>query len=296
MTPSRKRLLLVHNAIAGIKGRSLVEDVVAELEKSGATVTRAAPGESEMRRLAETASDHFDALIAAGGDGTVRALAAALGTQTVPIALIPMGTGNVLAAEVALPKKPRDLAHLILTGRVQRIEGARVNGEPFFLMTGAGFDGAAVKALDTPLKRRIGKAAYTLPGLKAVAAPLPVLDLDIDGKAYRANWVVFANGHRYGGPFTITRKADLRKPGLQAVIITSSGKLAQLRQLTLLGLGYLDKDSGVEVIPCQRATVRSAAPVLVQCDGDFFGETPITVEAGGPAFHMIVPDAYANGA
>ncbi len=296
MPPRRQRLLLIHNAIAGVRGRSLAGDVVAELTRAGATVTRAAPGEAEMRRLAETAEANFDAIIAAGGDGTVRALAAALGTQTVPIGLVPMGTGNVLAAEVALPKRARALADLILNGRAVRIEGARVNGQPFFLMTGAGFDGAAVKGLDTPLKRKIGKAAYTVPGLRAVAAPLPKLELEIDGKPYSANWVVFANGHRYGGPFTITRKADLRKPGLQAVLINSGSKLAQLRQLTRLGLGNLERDSGVEVIPCHHATVRSASPVLVQCDGDFFGETPITVEAGGPAFHFIVPDAYANGA
>jgi diacylglycerol kinase (ATP) len=109
---------------------------------------------------------------------------------------------------------------------------------------------------------------------------------------------VFANGHRYGGPFTITSKADLRHSGLQAVVVNSSGKLAQMRQLTRLGLGILDGDSGVEVVPCQRATVRStsALPALVQCDGDFFGEAPITIEAGGPVFHMIVPEAYARGA
>jgi diacylglycerol kinase (ATP) len=293
---ARQRFLLIHNAIAGVEGRSLADDVVVALEKSGATVTRAAPGETEMRCLAATASDHFDAVIAAGGDGTVRALAAALGSQPIPIAFVPMGTGNVLASEVALPRKASELAQLIRSGPSVRIEGARVNGEPFFLMTGVGFDGAAVSALSTPLKRRVGKAAYTLPGLKAFSEPLPVLDIEIDGISHRASWIVVANGHRYGGPFIITRKADLRQRGLQAVLIKSSGKFAQLRQLTRLGLGMLDGDKDVEVISCQRVSVRSASgPVLVQCDGDPFGETPVLIEAGGPAFHLIVPEAYANG-
>lgn len=293
---ARQRFLLIHNAIAGVKGRSLAGDVVAELEKSGATVTRAAAGEAEMRRLAETASVKFDAVIAAGGDGTVRALAAALGTQTVPIGLVPMGTGNVLASEVALPRTPRALAELFRTGPSLRIEGARINGDAFYLMAGAGFDGAAVNALNTPLKRRVGKAAYMMPGLRAFAAPLPVLDVEIDGTHHRANWIVVANGHRYGGPFVITRKADLRKPGLQAVLIKSSGKIAQLRQLTRLGLGTLERDKHVEIIPCKRVNIRShGRPVLVQCDGDSFGETPVSIEAGGPAFHMIVPETYAKG-
>lgn len=293
--PNRKRFLLVHNAIAGVKGRTLVEDVVAELERRDASVVRCAPGEQAMRDAAGNASGGFEAIIAAGGDGTVRALAAALAGDAMPIALIPMGTGNVLASEVGLPRRAGPLADVIINGPVQPIFGAKANGQPFYLMAGAGFDGAAVGGLDTPLKRRIGKLAYTGPGLKALTSKPPLLDVVVDGQLHTANWVVFANGQRYGGPFTITRTADLRTPGLRAVLITAKTRLALMRILTRLGVMSLDRAAGVKVIPCTRASVRSNQKIAVQVDGDAFGETPLDVEAGGSGFNLIVPAAYAKG-
>ncbi len=290
----RSRFLLIHNAVAGVKGRTLVDEVVAKLEQSGASVTRCAAGEAAMRDAVASAGGRYDALVAAGGDGTVRALAAAIDGAAVPIALIPMGTGNVLASEVSLPRRAGPLAEIILNGPVLAVTGARANGKPFYLMAGAGFDGDAVATLSTPWKRRLGKLAYAGPGLKALARKPPHLDVTVDGQHHEANWVVFANGQRYGGPFTITRRADLRQPGLHAVLITAPSQLALMTKLARLSLTSLDKARGVKIVPCQTATVRSAQPVSVQVDGDEFGQTPLDVEAGGSGFNFIVPPAYAQ--
>lgn len=295
IAPTRHRFLLVHNAIAGVKGRTLVDEVVARLESVGASITKCASGEAAMREAVDHAAGKYDAIIAAGGDGTVRALAAALNGAAVPIALIPMGTGNVLASEVGLPKRAGHLADVILQGRVQSISGARANGEPFYLMAGAGFDGAAVSGLDTPWKRRVGKLAYAGPGLRALTRKPPLLNVTVDGQAYTANWVVFTNGQRYGGPFTITKRADLRSAGLHAVLITAASRLALMAKLARLGVASLDRAKGVQVIPCERATVRSLQPVAVQVDGDPFGQTPLEIVAGGSGFYFIVPHAYALG-
>ena len=291
-TANRRRFLLVHNAIAGVKGRTLVDEVAAELERRGASITRCGPGEVAMHDAVKQATGNYDAIIAAGGDGTVRALAAALSGVAMPIALIPMGTGNVLASEVGLPKRASLLADVIINGRVQPIIGARANGQPFYLMAGAGFDGAAVSGLDTPWKRQVGKLAYAGPGLRVLTSKPPLLHVVIDGLAYSANWVVFANGQRYGGPFTITHQADLRAPGLHAVLITAKTRLALMSKLMRLGVTSLDRARGVKVIPCERATVRSSQPIAVQVDGDPFGATPLDIEAGGSGFNFIVPDAY----
>ncbi len=293
-TTQRSRFLLIHNAIAGLKGRSLVDNVVTELERRGASVTRCAPGEAAMRAAVANASQNFDALIAAGGDGTVRALAAALNGAAIPIALIPMGTGNVLASETGMPRRAAALSGVIVSGPVQHIDGARANGQPFYLMAGAGFDGAAVSGLNTPLKRRLGKLAYAGPGFSALASKPPLLDITIDGKSYVANWVVFANGQRYGGPFTITRRSDLRTPGLHAVLITAPTRRALAGMVARLAAGALDRTAGVTIVPCQTASVRSVAKVMVQVDGDAFGETPLEIEAGGCGFGLIVPGAYAR--
>lgn len=290
----RRRFLLVHNPAAGTAGRTLTSRVVAELERQGATVTRALPPSGMGPVIAAGAAEAFDAVIAAGGDGTFRALAAALERVHVPLGLIPAGTGNVLASEISLRKSPVVIADVLMRGPIVEIEGARANGEPFYLMAGAGFDGAVVRDLDTPWKQRIGKAAYTKPVLAALAAASPELEVTIDGKAYRAGWVVAAKARRYGGLFTIAPGAALAAEDLQVVLFKSEKRSVRVRQLLALGAGLLTSDPSVAFVAGRRISVRSAVPVAVQIDGDGFGVTPLDIAAGGPRVQLIVPPEYAS--
>lgn len=290
----RRRFLLVFNPTAGLEGRSLVHEVAAGLEHLGCEVIRFDGAPEALPQLLRQTAPNLDAVIAAGGDGTVRASAALLAGYDVPLGVVPMGTGNVLAYEIGLPRSAVGLVHLLRSGPVRRIEGAHANGEPFFLMAGVGFDGAVIRELDVPLKRRVGKAAYAGPVLKVLRQPQPLLSLEIDGKPFSAQWLVVANAHRYGGPFVIARDAGLERPGLVAVVAQASNRIAQLRQLTALGLGRLHRARGVAMIPCRHVTVASAQAIASQIDGDRFVTTPLEISAGGIAVRLIVPKTYAN--
>jgi diacylglycerol kinase (ATP) len=289
----RRRFLLVHNPIAGLDGRRLVHEVTAGLQHIGADVTRFDGAPRELPAVLQDRASSIDAVIAAGGDGTIRALAALLEPYGLPLGVVPMGTGNVLAHEIGLPSSAVGLADLLLRGPVHEFEGARANGEPFFLMAGVGFDGQVIGHLDTPLKRRIGKAAYVSPFIKTLRAERTTLDVEVDGARHQAQWVVAANGRRYGGAFIIAPQAGLERPGLVAVLIKNAGQLGLLRQLLALGTGRLHRASGVEMIPCTRLTVHSAGPVASQIDGDPFVATPLEISAGGARVRLIVPEAYA---
>jgi diacylglycerol kinase (ATP) len=290
----RRRFLLAFNPTAGLDGRRLVEEVVAGLEHLGADVIRHDGAPHALPELLRDNAANLDAVIAAGGDGTIRALAAHLDGLDLPVGVVPMGTGNVLAHEIGLPRSAVGLVHLLMHGPVRRFEGARANGETFFLMAGVGFDGAVIGALDTPLKRRVGKAAYAGPVLKVLRQPQPLLDIEVDGQPFRAQWLVAANAHRYGGPFVIARDAGIERPGLIAVVMQSPHRLSQLRQLLALGIGRLHRASGVHMIPCRHIVVRSTQPVASQIDGDPFVATPLEITAGGVGVRLIVPETYAK--
>jgi diacylglycerol kinase family enzyme len=287
---ARQRFLLVHNPTAGVRRGRLVEDVVAALERRGATVIRAAPGEAGANGPLSAAG--YDAVLAAGGDGTIRALSAAAGS--LPIGIVPTGTGNVFATEIGLPWTAPAIAEVLIGGPVVEIEGARANGAPFFLMAGAGFDGEVVRRLDTGLKRRVGKLAYGTPILRALLTKPVELEVTIDGAKHSARWIVIANARHYGGSFVIAREAGVLKPGLQSVLFKSLGRVTNARQLLALAAGALARDSGVEIVSCRRVTVDAANPVPVQIDGDPFEPTPLVVEAGGPRVHVIVPPGFAR--
>jgi diacylglycerol kinase family enzyme len=287
----RRRFLLVHNLTAGVKGGSVVPKVVASLEARGAMVDMAAPREDNGADVRPLSVAGYDAVIAAGGDGTIRAISAQVGG--LPVGIIPAGTGNVLATEIGLSRSADAIADVLTRGPVIEIEGAHANGAPFFLMAGAGFDGAVVHALDVGLKRRIGKAAYALPALRTLfTRPVP-LEVTVDGAAHSARWVVVTKASRYGGSFVISREAGVLNPGLRAVLFKSHSRIVLLRQLLALAAGTLEREQSVDILPCRHVTVDGPVLVPVQIDGDDFGFTPLVVEAGGPLLRLIVPPEFA---
>lgn len=288
----RRRFLLVHNPIAGLQRQDLVQEARTGLEHLGAEII-AHQGGPEM--LSEGLRQHapsLDAVICAGGDGTVRHLACALEPYGLPLGIIPVGTGNVLSHEIGLPETAVGLANLLLHGSVREFQGARANGEPFFLMAGVGFDGEVIHRLNTSLKRKFGKAAYVQPILQTLRKAQPLLQVEVDGSKHSARWVVVTNARRYGGSFIIADDAGINRPGLVAVLMKNSGNFGLLRQLLALGAGALNRVPGVEVIPCRHVTVQSESPVATQIDGDAFVTTPLTISSGGASIRLIVPQKY----
>jgi len=123
-------------------------------------------------------------VLAAGGDGTIRAVAEALRDSDVPIAVIPSGTGNLLARNLDLPLTNLDLSVDIAFAGDDRpidlgmVEIVRASGDSethaFAVMAGLGLDAKMIKNTSTKLKKAVGWLAYidgitrSLPELKPV--------------------------------------------------------------------------------------------------------------------------------
>ncbi len=297
----RRRFYLADNLGAGHGSRRLIEQVIAALTLHGAAVVRerhASTAEALAAMEKAARGGHHDALLAAGGDGTIRLAAkAALGTG-MPIGVIPRGTGNVLAHETGLPQQPIAIADLLLHGGVRTINAGRVNGELFLLMVGVGFDGRVIAALDQRLKRLLGKAAYVPATVRALAHGAETLDVTCDGGwTDHVTWAVICNARRYGGRFEMAPNARVETSGFEAILFEGTGRRQRIGQLWALARGRLMSERlhmqgyGGDVIMrgCRSATIRSTTPVPVQVDGDRFGTTPVTIEDAGPCVRLIVP-------
>jgi diacylglycerol kinase (ATP) len=292
----RRRLFVISNAGAGLSHSTLIDDTLRALKRAGAELTRARPASVEAARQAAqeaAASGSYDAIVAAGGDGTIRHVAAALMDTAMPLGIIPVGTGNVLAHEIGLAHQSAAIAHMLLYGPVVSAVCARANGDPFLLMAGAGFDGRVIAALDHRLKSHVGKVAYAGPILGALAHPVDTLTVTVDGCPHEASWAVISNARHYGGNFVMARRTGIRERGLQAILFKAKNQAVLFGQLMALAMGTLDDRSAshgdVEMLPCLRATVTAQHPVPTQIDGDAFGSTPLEVEAGAADLRLIVP-------
>jgi diacylglycerol kinase (ATP) len=298
----RRRFFLVVNTGAGLSRPWLVDEVTAALERTGATVARETLGEfAQIRRLVGAAarSLRYDVVVAAGGDGTIRAAAAGISGTDVPLAIIPCGTANVLAQEIGLKATPERVCDMLRNGPQRLIACARANDEPFLLMAGAGFDARVVGGLNHALKGRIGKAAYTGPVLGALLRPLDTLSIMIDNRSYEASWVVIANARHYAGRFVLAPRTGIHQRGLEAVLFTARSRAILLGQLLSLLRGRLDarasRHGDVAMYSCSHVKISAPGPVPVQIDGDPFGVTPLEAQAGTDAIHLIVPDSTLRG-
>ena len=292
----RRRFHLIFNPGAGVTGAPLLEATVRALQRAGATITRSMPGDFRALHAdarAAAVSGDCDAIIAAGGDGTIRQVAAALLDQPIPLGIIPVGTANVLAQEIGLRAAVDAVAPMLLEGPVVNVACARANGEPFLLMAGAGFDARVVGALNQGLKCRLGRAAYAGPLVGAIIHDMDTLALTIDGRRHAASWAVITNARHYGGRFVLTSHTGIQQRGLEAILFKARNRSELLRQLMSLALGRLHaharKGGDVEMLPCSRVSITSRKPVPTQIDGDLTGATPLDVEAGTEELALIVP-------
>jgi len=290
----RRHILIIVNPAAG-RARSserCLGRFVAALERQGCTVVlrRAGPSPGQVERLAGQAEPGFEAIVAAGGDGTISAVVNGLGGRAVPFGVLPLGSANVLAREIRLPRAPEALASLITTGPVSPIWLGRVGERAFVMMASAGFDSEIVAALSPELKRRVGRLAFAWGFLVRLwHCPACELTVRADGVEYRAAAVVAAKGRHYAGPFVVAPGADLAEPVLELVLLDRRGRWAMLRYATALFLGRVPRLGDIAIVRARQASVAGNRALPVQADGEIVGELPITLAVADRPLLLIRP-------
>ena len=120
-------------------------------------------------------------VVICGGDGTVMACLGALVGTDVPVALVPLGTGNLLARNLGVPTRFADALAVAVNGVNRRIDLGRVGDKPFAVMAGIGFDAAMMADATEDMKRFAGWPAYVASGLRHLRDPVMRVRLRIDG-------------------------------------------------------------------------------------------------------------------
>jgi diacylglycerol kinase (ATP) len=286
---ARRRFLIIHNPIAGRNRVGLVHDVVRRLEQAGANADVVSLSESEADKNFPARIGIYDAIVASGGDGTARSIASLLQGQETPLALIPAGTGNVLAAELDLPRDAGAIARMLLHGPLVRLSIGAVNGSPFLLMFGAGFDGQVIARLPLALKRRVGRLAFSWPVIAALAQKPRLFMATIDGQAHDASWLVVANASRYGGRFLLSARTNILSTGFNVVISRATSRRQRLWELVYMMVGRLERAGTIEMRLARDIEICHAEGLPVQVDGERLASSSYRIKAGVSGTPMIVP-------
>lgn len=291
-TSLRRRLLVIFNPTVGGRRRRRFAAAIACLHRCGCQVTvraTTAAGDAE-RFAAEADPGSYDALVVAGGDGTVNEAINGLAGSDLPLAVIPLGTANVLAAELGIGRDPAAIARTIVAGPAKPVTVGAVDGRRFTLMLGAGFDAHVVATVNPPVKRRFGRGAYALAILRQLRTyRFPSYRVTIDGEVRQAASVLVANAHFYGGRFIAAPTADLFSPTLDVGLFERSGRLAAIGYALALFLGFLPALPSYRLIRARRLVIEGPAGDPVQGDGDVIARLPVEVVALPRALHLIFP-------
>jgi undecaprenyl-diphosphatase len=136
------------------------------------------PGTGQAR---QAVSDGASVVFAAGGDGTVMACAGALLGTDVALAVLPFGTGNLLARNLGVPMRITEAVALATAAGRRQLDVGLVEDRCFLIMAGMGLDAAMLHDAPAMLKARIGWPAYGLAALRHLCALPMTVEISLDG-------------------------------------------------------------------------------------------------------------------
>ncbi len=206
-----------------------------------------------------------------GGDGTVQRCIHGLANSGAAIAILPAGTGNLLAANLGIPTDLRKAVDIGLHGVRKPLDTGCVNGEHFAVMAGAGFDAFMLRDAGSALKGRIGPAAYLWSGALNLSAPTVGATIMVDGGLFfegELSCVLMANVGKVLGGIEAFEKAEPDDGILELGVFTAKNRIQWTRTLGRVALGRAEDSPFVEVTRGERFEIRFAKPFLYELDGD----------------------------
>ncbi|MFI5841744.1 diacylglycerol/lipid kinase family protein [Catenuloplanes sp. NPDC051500] len=241
------------------------------------------PGRGQATEAMENGAE---VVFAAGGDGTVMACVTALAETDVALAILPAGTGNLLAANLGLAADLDTGLRVAIEGGLRRLDVGRTEGSCFAVMAGLGFDAKMLDSTSETTKKRIGWPAYIIGAAKHLRDRPMRVTIRIDDRPpirRRARTVLIANVGRLQGGVRLLEAADPADGKLDVAVLSPRS----LPQWVALGWGIVRRKERVPSLEVFRAaTVEIIATHAEprQLDGD-------TIDPGTRLHAEILPKA-----
>ncbi|MGC6488901.1 MAG: diacylglycerol/lipid kinase family protein, partial [Planctomycetota bacterium] len=206
-----------------------------------------------------------------------------------PLGVLPVGTANVLALELGLPRAPAAAADVIAGGCVEPLAVGVSAGRRFLLFVGAGVDGAIVRRLSEVRTGTLGKHKWLAPLLHTVRR-WPRFDLTVtcdgDPPIADVSSVLVTRVRTYGGVMKLP-DADRSSGELHVLAFHARSRLRWLCLGLQAVFGRLRPGAHLTVRRARAVRVEGAAPL--QVDGDYGGESPVAVELHAQQARLLRP-------
>ena len=288
----RARLLVNPAAGRGGGGRALPRlRHLAQKEGLRLEISRSP---AALRSAAERAvTEGAERLLVAGGDGTVHHAVQALARSDTALGILPLGSGNDLAATVGVPRRLAAAFRAAIEGPVRRLDLGCVDGCWFAGVAGVGFDGEVARVAAERVRLVRGPLMYPWAVVRALAGfrpPVAVLEHEGPGGSGRFEGRVvlaaFGNTHRFGGGMRIAPDARPDDGLLDVVVVEAMSKPRLLRLFPRVYRGTHLGLPEVTTLQARRLRLGLDREMTVYGDGE-----PMRPVRGGGAVVEVVPGA-----
>lgn len=230
-----------------------------------------------------------DCVVAVGGDGTVKMVAEQLLNSAIPMGILPAGSANGMATELAIPADWEQALSIILNGTVKEIDVIRINGKDICIHLGdIGLNALLVRNFEEQGMR--GKLGYALVAAKTLWQK-QLLEIRIENKRLHvtrnAFMIVLANARMYGTGACINPDGDL-SDGFFEVVILRQLSIIELFKMIVRNRPFDPRKT--EVIQADNVTITTRKKAHFQIDGEYQGKIKqVKANILPKALKIIVP-------
>jgi YegS/Rv2252/BmrU family lipid kinase len=255
---------------------------------------------NDCQRIArEAAEQHYDIVIATGGDGTINDVIQGLAGTETALGILPSGTVNVWAREIGIPINDFVTAREILrNGQTRRIDLGQINDDRYFLlMATIGFDAEVTRTVESK-KKKLGILSYIIHGAwLGLGYPNFTAFLQIGHRSIRgrALQVVFGNTQLYAGAIKFTWQAKADDGLLDISLVRSKNLFERISTLYDFLFKRKRREQWIRYDSAKEIRVHTNRKVALQVDGDPYGETnqrgypPTIIRVIPQALKVIIP-------
>jgi YegS/Rv2252/BmrU family lipid kinase len=234
-----------------------------------------------------------------GGDGMVQRCIDAVGDAPVALAILPAGTGNLLAHNLGVPIDLAQAVDVGLHGARRTIDVGTVNGERFAVMAGTGLDALMIRDADRSLKDRFGRAAYVWTGARNIRFEPFEARVDVDGRRWfegKAGCVLVGNVSKVFGGIEAFDDASPEDGRFELGVVTAKGVLQWVRALARTAVGSADKSKFVRTTKARKIRVRLDRKLPYELDGgDQKPKKQLKIKVQPAAVTVCVPESSTAG-
>lgn len=259
---------------------------------------RLTDGETFDHAVEQALADGYTTLVAAGGDGTVTAIAHALTGRAASLGILPLGTFNFVSRGLGLPEDPAAAARAILAGHPHRISVGAVNGQVFLNNVSIGLYPRILAEREATYARfgRFRLLAYwtvlaTL--IRAQRAPTLTIETETGRREIRTPLVFIARSAYQLERFGLSAQDIISDDRFAIFVALRESRWHLIRLALHLALRRLVPGADVELFCARKLTIRTPRRrPKVAFDGERRRMlAPLTFEIREDALSLIIPDS-----